>query len=71
MTLTWPVINRGREVAFLIEGAAKAQVLRGCCRGRTIRRQKPSQLIRPESGRLTCCWMRPRRRSCRTDGHGN
>ena len=27
ITLTWPVINQGREVAFLIEGAAKAQVL--------------------------------------------
>jgi 6-phosphogluconolactonase len=27
ITLTWPVINQGREVAFLIEGAGKAQVL--------------------------------------------
>ena len=33
ITLTWPVINRGREVAFLIEGATKAQVLRRCAAG--------------------------------------
>ncbi len=30
ITLTVPVINRGREVAFLIEGAAKAQAVQEC-----------------------------------------
>jgi 6-phosphogluconolactonase len=33
ITLTWPVINQGREVAFLIEGAGKAQVIAMCCWG--------------------------------------
>src|SRR5277367_3365865 len=28
ITLTWPVINQGREVAFLIEGGEKTDVLR-------------------------------------------
>ena len=33
VTLTLPVINRGRAVAFLIEGAKKTEVLRVCCWG--------------------------------------
>ncbi len=53
ITLTWPVINRGREVAFLIEGAAKADVLRDVLLGPYDPEAKPSQLIRPNSGKLT------------------
>jgi len=53
ITLTWPVINRGREVAFLIEGAGKAQVLGDVLLGAYDPEAKPSQLIRPESGKLT------------------
>ena len=53
ITLTWPVINRGREVAFEIEGAAKAQVLRDVLLGPYDPESKPSQLIRPANGKLT------------------
>jgi 6-phosphogluconolactonase len=53
ITLTWPVIDRGREVAFLIEGAAKAQVLHDVLLGPYDPEAKPSQLIRPASGKLT------------------
>ena len=53
ITLTWPVINRGREVAFLIEGAGKAQVLHDVLLGAYDPETKPSQLIRPASGALT------------------
>ena len=53
ITLTWPVINRGREVAFLIEGAAKTEVLRDVLLGAYDPETKPSQLIRPDSGKLT------------------
>jgi 6-phosphogluconolactonase len=53
ITLTWPVINRGREVAFLIEGEAKAQVVADVFLGAYDPESKPSQLIRPASGRLT------------------
>ena len=53
ITLTWPVINRGREVAFLIEGAAKAQAVQDVFRGAYDPEAKPAQLVRPASGRLT------------------
>ena len=52
ITLTWPVINRGREVAFLIEGAAKAQAVRNVFCGAYDPEAKPAQLVRPASGRL-------------------
>ena len=53
ITLTWPVINQGREVAFLIEGAGKTQVLHDVFLGPYQPETYPSQLIRPASGRLT------------------
>ena len=53
ITLTWPVINQGREVAFLIEGAGKAQVLHDVFLGPYQPETFPSQIIRPASGRLT------------------
>ena len=53
LTLTWPVINQAREVAFLIEGAAKAQVLHDVFLGSYDPETKPSQLIRPASGKLS------------------
>jgi 6-phosphogluconolactonase len=53
ITLTWPVINQGREVAFLIEGEAKAQVLHDVLLGPYQPDTFPSQIIRPASGHLT------------------
>jgi 6-phosphogluconolactonase len=53
ITLTFPVINQGREVVFLIEGAAKAQVLSDVFTGPYRYETYPSQLIRPASGKLT------------------
>ncbi len=52
ITLTWPVINQGREVAFLIEGPAKTQVLHEVFLGPYQPETYPSQLIRPASGQL-------------------
>jgi len=52
ITLTWPVINQGREVAFLIEGAAKTDVLAEVLTGPRDPERLPSQLIRPASGQL-------------------
>lgn len=52
ITLTWPVINHGREVIFLIEGAAKADRLHEVLLGDYEPERLPSQLIRPDSGKL-------------------
>ena len=52
ITLTWPVIDQGREVAFLIEGPGKAQVLHDVFLGPYQPETHPSQLIRPASGKL-------------------
>lgn len=53
LTLTWPVITQGREVAFLIEGAAKAAIVNKVFSGPYDPEAIPSQLIRPSNGRLT------------------
>ena len=53
VTLTKPVINHGREVAFLIEGAAKAEILAQVMLGPYDPETTPSQLIRPASGKLS------------------
>jgi len=52
ITLTWPVINQAKEVAFLIEGAGKADVLHEVLFGPRDPERLPSQLIKPASGTL-------------------
>ncbi len=53
VTLTWPVINRGSQVFFLIGGADKAQILKDVFTGPRDPERLPSQLIRPAGGILT------------------
>lgn len=53
LTLTWPVITQGREVAFLIEGEEKAEMVRTVFAGTYDPETWPAQLIRPASGKLT------------------
>jgi 6-phosphogluconolactonase len=53
LTLTWPVINQGQHVSFLLKGTAKAETLRSVFLGKYDPETYPSQLIRPASGRLT------------------
>src|SRR5580692_599632 len=53
VTLTWPVINQGTSVFFLIGGADKAQVLSEVFTGPRDTERLPSQLIRPASDILT------------------
>ncbi len=53
LTLTWPVITQGREVAFLIEGEEKAEMIKTVWAGTYDPETWPAQLIRPASGRLT------------------
>ena len=53
ITLTAPVINQARIVAFLIEGSAKAKVLAEVLTGPRDTGRLPSQLIRPATGQLS------------------
>jgi len=53
VTLTWPVINQGASVFFLIGGADKARILSEVLAGPRDTSRLPSQLIRPAGGILT------------------
>jgi 6-phosphogluconolactonase len=53
VTLTWPVINRGRDVFFLIEGVDKVAALKQVFTGPYDPESFPSQLIKPASRRIT------------------
>lgn len=53
ITLTWPVINQGRDVFFLVAGVDKAEVLARVIFGPNDPETLPSQLIRPANGKLT------------------
>ena len=52
VTLTTPILNQGRVVAFLVSGAAKADILKEIVEGAAGEARYPSQLIRPEGGEL-------------------
>jgi 6-phosphogluconolactonase len=52
VTLTWPVINNGRNVFFLAEGSGKAGVIHEVFQGAYDPESKPAQLIRPVDGVL-------------------
>jgi len=52
ITLTWPVINQGREVAFEMDGPGKTDILAEVLTGPRDPDRLPSQLIRPSSGKL-------------------
>ncbi|MBI4608668.1 MAG: 6-phosphogluconolactonase [Candidatus Rokubacteria bacterium] len=55
ITLTVPVLNRAREIRFLVAGSDKAATLRAVLEGPRDPERLPSQLIRPEAGRLV--WL--------------
>ncbi len=52
LTFSPPLLNAGREIVFLVGGAAKAGVLRDVLFGPDRVDDLPSQLIRPTGGRL-------------------
>jgi 6-phosphogluconolactonase len=53
ITLTWPVINQGISVFFLIGGKNKAELVQEVFMGPRDSERLPSQLIWPASGILT------------------
>jgi len=52
LTFTPPLLNAGREIVFLVGGAAKADILRDVLFGPERVDDLPSQVIRPTGGRL-------------------
>jgi 6-phosphogluconolactonase len=52
LTLTLPVVNAARSVAFLVSGTDKATVLRTVLEEEAPPEQYPSKLVRPTNGRL-------------------
>ena len=52
ITLTAPLINNARQVAFLVFGENKAQAVAQILEGPRDARQYPAQLIRPKDGAL-------------------
>lgn len=52
ITMTAPLLNAGRTVAFLVSGGAKAEVLSEVVNGERDVERLPAQLIRPHEGRL-------------------
>lgn len=52
ITLTAPLINRARNVAFLVAGENKAAPLREVLHGPRQPHRYPAQMIAPENGRL-------------------
>lgn len=55
ITLTYPVINAARHVAFLVAGAKKAAVLRDVLEGGAARDDCPAAGVRPTDGTVT--WL--------------
>jgi 6-phosphogluconolactonase len=55
ITLTFPIINRAREIRVIVTGAEKAAVLRDVLEGPRDPERLPSQRLAPVTGRLT--WL--------------
>jgi len=52
ITLTAPIINKSKTIAFLVYGAAKAEAIKHVLLDTPDIEKYPAQLIRPESGEL-------------------
>lgn len=55
VTLTLPVLNAARQIAFLVSGASKAQRLAQVLRAPTASPSLPASMIRPDDGDIL--WM--------------
>ena len=58
ITLTFPIINRAREIRVIVTGAEKAPALKDVLDGPHDPERRPSQLLNPVAGRLA--WLADR-----------
>jgi len=50
LTMTYPVLNSGRQIVFMVSGREKAEVVKTFLEGKQIR--FPAQGIQPANGKL-------------------
>jgi 6-phosphogluconolactonase len=55
ITLTFPILNRARDILFLVAGARKAPVVRRILRDAPPRAEMPAAGVRPDEGQVT--WL--------------
>jgi 6-phosphogluconolactonase len=55
VTMTFPLLNAARQVAFLVSGANKSQAVRDVLAGHAQTNERPAAGIRPQLGKLT--WL--------------
>lgn len=55
LTMTYPLLNRGRQVLFMVTGAQKSSTLREVLEGPSDPERLPSQRLQPTQGKLT--WL--------------
>ena len=55
ITLTYPVLNAGRNVVFLVSGVRKAPAVRDVLEGKLLPEQRPAAGVKPQQGTLT--WL--------------
>ena len=65
ITFTFPVLNHAAEVAFLVSGSGKAQILSEVLQPGT--EKYPAQRIQPENGRLL--WLLTKKRQFAAVSH--
>ncbi len=51
-TISFPTINNARNIIFLIKGEEKSEILRNVLEGEFRPERLPSQLVKPENGKL-------------------
>lgn len=69
ISMTVPLINQARNIAFLVNGSSKAGAVKKIIEGERNYREYPAQLILPESGELH--WFLDEKAASQLSTHGS